>query len=63
MQTQRERLPTIVGAAVAGEVGTTVMVYVPTHAPPTHACQPVAWSGQAAPALPVLLTLEESGNR
>ncbi len=61
--TQRERLPTTVGAEVVGEVGTTVMVYVLTHAPPAYASQPVAWSGQAATALLVLLTLEESGNR
>ncbi len=55
MQTQRERLLTVVGEAVeavVGEVGTTVIR-------PVYACQPVAWSGQAAPALPVLLTPEE----
>ncbi len=61
MRTQRERLPTVVGEAVVGGrdwVWTTVMVYVPTHAVPVYASQPVAWSGQAAP-LPVLLTPDE----
>jgi hypothetical protein len=52
-------LPTVVGEAVPGEVGTTVIGYVLTHAPPVFACQPVAWSGQAAPALPVLLIEDE----
>ena len=62
MRTQRERLPTVVGEAVVGGrdwVWTTVMVYVPTHAPPATTSQPVAWSGQAAPALPLLLTPAE----
>ena len=62
-RTQRERLPTVAGAAVVGEVGTTVIGYVLTHAPPLYACQPVASSGQAAPALLVLFNVEESGNR
>jgi hypothetical protein len=59
MRTQRERLPTVVGEAVVGGrdwVWTTVMVYVPTHPLLVYACQPVAWSGQAAAALSVLLT-------
>ncbi len=62
MRTQRERSPTLVEGAVVGGrdwIWTTVIGYVLTHAPPAYACQPVAWSGQAAPALSVLLTPDE----
>ena len=59
MRTQRERLPTMAGGAVVGEVGTTVMVYVPTHPLLVYVCQPVARSGQAASALLVLLIEDE----
>ncbi len=63
MRTQRERSPTVVGAAVVGgrvwpAAAATVIGYVLTHAPPEYACQLVASSGQAAP-LPVLLTPDE----
>ena len=62
MRTQRERSPTLVGEAVVGGrvwVWTTVMVYVATHPLPVATSQPVAWSGQAASALPMLLTPDE----
>ncbi len=64
MQTQRESVPTVVGAAVVGgrvwpAAGATVIGYVLTHAPLAYACQPVASYGQAAAALSVLLTPDE----
>jgi hypothetical protein len=45
--------------ALPTAVCTTLIGYVLTHAPPANTCQPFAWSGQAAPALSVLLTPAE----
>ena len=54
-------LPALVGGAVAAQA--TVMMYVPTHATPSYASQPGAWSGQrhppAAAALLAAATVEE----
>jgi hypothetical protein len=51
MRTKAGALPTAVCTTVIGDVL--------THALPANTCQPVAWSGQAAPPLPLLLTPAE----